>query len=262
MTPGAPAAVAATPSPTEAETPDTSDSQEAVAPGQQIEVRGHVGFKRGGAVLLATSKSVLDALAGTIAAHPEWGMILVGGHTSSEGKLRDNLAISAQRGKAVVDYLVKRGIAANRLTYAGYGPSQPIVKSGSRRQREKNRRVEFTRVNPENAPFGLDRVELKQSKDRIVLNVTAGRAITSRDVDVKIDGRRVLIVRIRGAQVERTWLELKHDAVLRTLLHPSGDAPPAAVIRMRLSKALAEKMLSDAVITTNGKALKVSVPGK
>ncbi len=41
------------------------------------------------------------------------------------------------------DYLLKAGIAARRLTYAGYGETQFAVPNNSDKNRELNRRIEF-----------------------------------------------------------------------------------------------------------------------
>ncbi|MDC3252859.1 OmpA family protein, partial [Crocinitomicaceae bacterium] len=50
--------------------------------------------------------------------------IEIGGHTDSRGS--DNIALSRNRAKAVYDYLISKGISANRLSYKGYGSSKPV----------------------------------------------------------------------------------------------------------------------------------------
>ena len=73
----------------------------------------------------------------------------IGGHTDSRGDPEKNLQLSRGRAKAVYDYLVKRGIAAYRLTYKGYGSSQPVAPnqlvSGEDNAdgRARNRRVDM-----------------------------------------------------------------------------------------------------------------------
>jgi peptidoglycan-associated lipoprotein len=43
------------------------------------------------------------------------------------GSAEGNLQLSGKRAQSVVDYLVKKGIEAERLTAKGYGKSQPVV---------------------------------------------------------------------------------------------------------------------------------------
>ena len=53
--------------------------------------------------------------------------IEIQGHTDSQGDAAKNLALSEARAKAVFDFLVNEGIAANRLSYKGYGSTQAII---------------------------------------------------------------------------------------------------------------------------------------
>lgn len=70
--------------------------------------------------------------------------IEIGGHTDNIGKPEDNLKLSASRAKAVVDYLISKGVEISRLTYKGYGASKPINTNSTEEGRAKNRRTEFT----------------------------------------------------------------------------------------------------------------------
>ena len=69
--------------------------------------------------------------------------IEISGHTDSKGANDYNLALSDNRAKAVVNYLIKAGIAANRLTSKGYGEEQPISTNDTDEGRQLNRRTEF-----------------------------------------------------------------------------------------------------------------------
>ncbi len=69
--------------------------------------------------------------------------ILVKGHTSSEGSDEYNLKLSENRAKSVVNYLVSKGIERSRLSFKGYGKTQPIEGNDTEESRQKNRRVEF-----------------------------------------------------------------------------------------------------------------------
>jgi len=52
--------------------------------------------------------------------------IELGGHTDSRGNPSDNIKLSMERAKAVHDYLINKGLPAERLSYKGYGATQPI----------------------------------------------------------------------------------------------------------------------------------------
>ena len=66
---------------------------------------------------------------------------IIEGHTDNIGSDNSNLELSNDRAKSVIEYLVNKGIAINRLTPKGYGASQPIANNSTLNGRTKNRRV-------------------------------------------------------------------------------------------------------------------------
>ena len=70
--------------------------------------------------------------------------IEIGGHTDNVGSDEYNKTLSANRARAVVDYLSGHGIKAERLKSNGYGESKPITTNDTDEGRAKNRRTEFT----------------------------------------------------------------------------------------------------------------------
>ncbi len=68
----------------------------------------------------------------------------IGGYTDNVGKPEDNLKLSTNRAKAIVDYLVSKGIALTRLSYKGFGATQPVADNSTEAGRAKNRRTTFT----------------------------------------------------------------------------------------------------------------------
>ena len=70
--------------------------------------------------------------------------ILISGHTDNTGKAADNLKLSNNRAKAVVDYLITKGIETARLQYKGFGASQPVTDNTTEEGRAGNRRTELT----------------------------------------------------------------------------------------------------------------------
>lgn len=70
----------------------------------------------------------------------------VDGHTDSTGSASFNQKLSESRAQAVVDYLVKNGIDAARLSIKGYGETKPVATNMNRAGRAQNRRVEINLV--------------------------------------------------------------------------------------------------------------------
>ena len=69
--------------------------------------------------------------------------IEISGHTDSRGSDEYNQKLSEDRAKAVVAYLVDKGISAKRLEYKGYGETKPIATNETDEGRQQNRRTEF-----------------------------------------------------------------------------------------------------------------------
>jgi outer membrane protein OmpA-like peptidoglycan-associated protein len=69
--------------------------------------------------------------------------IEISGHTDNKGSADYNKKLSQSRAKAVMDYLVKKGISPDRMTFAGYGFERPMAPNDSDAGRQLNRRTEF-----------------------------------------------------------------------------------------------------------------------
>ena len=100
-----------------------------------------INFDFDSAVIRPESNDVLAELHKGLAADAR-SRIVIEGHTSSEGTDDYNLRLSERRAQAVVADLVKRGLAASRLTAAGLGESRPIATNNDESGRSLNRRVE------------------------------------------------------------------------------------------------------------------------
>lgn len=101
-----------------------------------------IQFETGKAVILKKSYPLLDEIAQTFIDNPTY-IIEVQGHTDNVGKADLNKKLSEQRAHAVMDYLVKAGVSAERMTAHGYGAEVPIADNKTAAGRAKNRRVEF-----------------------------------------------------------------------------------------------------------------------
>ena len=67
----------------------------------------------------------------------------VAGHTDNRGNAGGNQKLSQARATAVMKYLTGKGIAATRLTAAGYGDTKPLVANDTPENLQRNRRIEF-----------------------------------------------------------------------------------------------------------------------
>jgi outer membrane protein OmpA-like peptidoglycan-associated protein len=81
-------------------------------------------------------------------ANPQIKKVLIEGHASSEGNAAHNLKLSGERAASVMKYLEEHGIAKGRLSEKGFGATKPIGDNKTEEGREKNRRVDFTIVDP------------------------------------------------------------------------------------------------------------------
>jgi outer membrane protein OmpA-like peptidoglycan-associated protein len=70
-------------------------------------------------------------------------VIEISGHTDNKGSAEYNKKLSESRAISVVNYLVSKGVANNRLKYMGYGFEQPIATNDTDEGRQLNRRTEF-----------------------------------------------------------------------------------------------------------------------
>lgn len=88
------------------------------------------------------SRVELDKLVAFLVKNPKM-KIELGGHTDNVGDKKMNQVLSENRAKAVFEYLVKKGINADRLSTKGYGDTMPIADNGTDEGRAENRRTEF-----------------------------------------------------------------------------------------------------------------------
>ena len=69
-------------------------------------------------------------------------VIEIAGHTDNVGKPEANQKLSEDRAKSVGQYLIKKGIAAERLIAKGYGDTVPVEDNSTAAGKQKNRRTE------------------------------------------------------------------------------------------------------------------------
>ncbi|AMC99519.1 OmpA family protein [Halomonas chromatireducens] len=84
----------------------------------------------------------LEQVANTLRENPDM-RVRIEGHTDHVGSAEYNEGLSQRRADSVRDFLVSRGIDANRMTTVGYGESRPVATNETDEGRAQNRRVEI-----------------------------------------------------------------------------------------------------------------------
>ncbi|MCX7764312.1 MAG: OmpA family protein [Bacteroidia bacterium] len=99
-------------------------------------------FETGKAIIRPRSFPYLDTLAFLLIENPSY-RLKISGHTDNQGTLDFNLKLSKARAEAVRDYLISRGVSADRFIVEYFGPLRPIASNATPEGRARNRRVEM-----------------------------------------------------------------------------------------------------------------------
>ena len=101
----------------------------------------NVFFDSGKAILKKESNAALNELYDALKMKPAM-VIEIAGHTDNVGSKEANQLLSEQRAVSVRAYLIRKGIAANRIQAKGYGDTKPVAYNDSSEGRQQNRRTE------------------------------------------------------------------------------------------------------------------------
>jgi outer membrane protein OmpA-like peptidoglycan-associated protein len=107
-----------------------------------------ITFEKNKDIIRKTSFTTLDEAVQVMKDYPQL-RLMIEGHTSSEGSRDLNLDLSDRRAKSVKQYMVDKGVAADRIDTKGFGPDAPIADNKTEANRAKNRRIEFKILQPE-----------------------------------------------------------------------------------------------------------------
>jgi hypothetical protein len=88
------------------------------------------------------SISALNSLYDTLASKPTM-KLEIAGHTDNSGEATANLHLSQRRADAIREYLISKGISADRMLAKGYGSTQPLASNDYPEGRMFNRRIEI-----------------------------------------------------------------------------------------------------------------------
>ena len=96
--------------------------------------------------ILPVEKNRLDTVADTLKkiGSVKSRTFMVTGHTARVGKKENQKQLSVERARAIVDYLVNKGIPEKQFIYQGKGSEEPVAPNDTEENRAKNRRVEIT----------------------------------------------------------------------------------------------------------------------
>jgi OOP family OmpA-OmpF porin len=141
---GTPPALPPPPPPPKAEPPPPPPR--VVVKDNKVEITEKIQFEVNKATILPQSFSLMDEITDTVKKNPQIKKLSIEGHASSEGDPARNVKLSDDRAKAVMKYIVDKGVEPARLSAKGFGAKKPIADNATEEGKEKNRRVEFVIV--------------------------------------------------------------------------------------------------------------------
>lgn len=109
-----------------------------------ISIEG-TSFETGSAKLKKSANKQLDIIVDFTKQRPEAKLEIIG-YTDSTGSEKLNLKLSLARAELVKKYLLKKGVATDRIATKGLGPVDPVADNKTKEGRAKNRRVEIRSV--------------------------------------------------------------------------------------------------------------------
>ena len=103
----------------------------AATPGSQqdfvVNVGDRVFFETDSSDLTPQSRATLDKQAQWLNTYAQYAQFTIEGHADERGTREYNIALGARRAQGVRDYLISRGVAANRMRTISYGKERPVA---------------------------------------------------------------------------------------------------------------------------------------
>lgn len=106
---------------------------------------GNITFASGGHQLNTDFLQVLDSVVLVLNEYKKT-IIVVAGHTDSQGSNQSNQTLSERRAATVSAYLISKQVAGARIESIGFGEVHPIADNATDAGRSQNRRVELSLV--------------------------------------------------------------------------------------------------------------------
>ena len=126
-------------------TASPDDIAKALEKDGRVVISGGILFETDSAELMPSAADLVTRLSDVMKQNPDLKVAVVG-HTDSTGDYNYNLKLSERRANAIVEALVKDGVAANRLAAVGVGPLSPVASNDTTAGRAQNRRVELVLI--------------------------------------------------------------------------------------------------------------------
>lgn len=124
--------------------PQPKESWKTVLTEKPVRLEG-ANFATNSAKLLKTADVKLNEVVAAAKKYPEVKLD-VSGHTDSRGNKAANQKLSENRAVSVKNFLVKKGVAENRIVTSGHADTQPIGDNKTKAGQAANRRVEVRYV--------------------------------------------------------------------------------------------------------------------
>ena len=110
---------------------DAQANAGAATPGSQqdfvVNVGDRVFFDTDSSELSPQSRATLDKQAQWLNNYNHYSQFTIEGHADERGTREYNIALGARRAQTVRDYLISRGVAANRMRTISYGKERPVA---------------------------------------------------------------------------------------------------------------------------------------
>lgn len=113
----------------------------------KLDIPSDISFDSGRSDIKSNLSPILDRFAMTLNQNPVTTVKIIG-HTDSTGSDLVNEPLSVNRAIATRDYLVRRGVASNRISVDGRGSREPVADNNTVAGRAMNRRVEIFVAEP------------------------------------------------------------------------------------------------------------------
>ncbi|MCK5709741.1 MAG: OmpA family protein [Deltaproteobacteria bacterium] len=110
-----------------------------------VAISGGILFAFDSAKINPGAEAIVAKIAGMMEQHPTLELAVVG-YTDNTGDFNYNIKLSERRANAIVNQLVKDGVARDRLAGVGVGPLNPIASNSTEAGRAENRRVELVLI--------------------------------------------------------------------------------------------------------------------
>lgn len=124
--------------------PAPKETWKTVISDKPITIEG-TSFDTNSAKLKPSADKKLNEVVDFAAKYKEANLVITG-YTDSTGSDKLNQSLSARRAESVKAYLVKKGVAASRISTKGEGSAHPVADNKTKEGRAQNRRVEIRSV--------------------------------------------------------------------------------------------------------------------